>query len=357
MSNPHMLDLKPGELVRVRSAQEIFATLDERGTLDGLPFMPEMLKYCGRTLPVDAARGRDLRRRRARASHARHRAPAQHPLRRVLPWRLPGRVPHVLEGGLAGARPRTPARPRRGSWTSSEQAFVDETLAPATRVPREGERRSRPVSLPGDRHQAGFEATAPARGRPIQAGPAQLDASEALRRPVHPGDQRVAGIQPQAPAEVDCGSPGRSGSRSCSASSRRAQTPKGEPLNLQPGDLVRVKSKREIVATLDKANTQPRPELRSRDGEVLRPHRPRPHAESPGSSKRRTGRWSRSSPTASSSRASSAPATSTSSARAASTHYWREIWLERIDATEDHVPDGPVRGLALEPRLILLDIA
>ena len=37
--------------------------------------------------------------------------------------------------------------------------------------------------------------------------------------------------------------------------------------------------------------------------------------------------------------------------------YWREIWLERIDATEDHVPDGPVRGLALEPRLILLDIA
>jgi hypothetical protein len=46
------LDLKPGELVRVRSASEIFATLDERGTLDGLPFMPEMLKYCGRTLPV-----------------------------------------------------------------------------------------------------------------------------------------------------------------------------------------------------------------------------------------------------------------------------------------------------------------
>jgi hypothetical protein len=47
-----VLDLKPGERVRVRGAAEIFATLDERGTLDGLPFMPEMLKYCGRTLPV-----------------------------------------------------------------------------------------------------------------------------------------------------------------------------------------------------------------------------------------------------------------------------------------------------------------
>ena len=38
--------------MRVRSASEIFSTLDASGTLEGLPFMPEMLKYCGRTLPV-----------------------------------------------------------------------------------------------------------------------------------------------------------------------------------------------------------------------------------------------------------------------------------------------------------------
>lgn len=48
----HVLDLRAGDIVRVRSAEEIFATLDENGTFDGLPFMPEMLKYCGRTLPV-----------------------------------------------------------------------------------------------------------------------------------------------------------------------------------------------------------------------------------------------------------------------------------------------------------------
>jgi hypothetical protein len=47
-----LLDLRPGELVRVRSALEIVSTLDERGELDGLPFMPEMAQYCGRTLPV-----------------------------------------------------------------------------------------------------------------------------------------------------------------------------------------------------------------------------------------------------------------------------------------------------------------
>jgi hypothetical protein len=31
----------------VRSLEEILATLDGRGTLDGLPFMPEMARYCG----------------------------------------------------------------------------------------------------------------------------------------------------------------------------------------------------------------------------------------------------------------------------------------------------------------------
>jgi hypothetical protein len=54
---PALLGLKPGELVRVRSSAEIFATLDDRGMFDGLPVMPEMLKYCGRTLPVTQRAG------------------------------------------------------------------------------------------------------------------------------------------------------------------------------------------------------------------------------------------------------------------------------------------------------------
>jgi len=35
------------DTVRIRSLQEILATLDANGCLDGLPFMPEMAKYCG----------------------------------------------------------------------------------------------------------------------------------------------------------------------------------------------------------------------------------------------------------------------------------------------------------------------
>ncbi|HET6331548.1 MAG TPA: hypothetical protein VFF76_12235 [Holophagaceae bacterium] len=41
-----------GQLVRVRSEEEIAATLDACGKLDGMPFMPEMVRYCGRVFRV-----------------------------------------------------------------------------------------------------------------------------------------------------------------------------------------------------------------------------------------------------------------------------------------------------------------
>jgi len=54
MSEPvtGVLDLRVGDVVEVRSAEEIRATLDGNGMLDGLPFMPEMLRYCGQRLNV-----------------------------------------------------------------------------------------------------------------------------------------------------------------------------------------------------------------------------------------------------------------------------------------------------------------
>jgi len=41
-----------GQVVEVRSHREILATLDSNGKLDNLPFMPEMAKHCGRRLRV-----------------------------------------------------------------------------------------------------------------------------------------------------------------------------------------------------------------------------------------------------------------------------------------------------------------
>ena len=44
--------LRPGDIVEVRPAAEILATLDESGALDNMPFMPEMLQYVGRRFTV-----------------------------------------------------------------------------------------------------------------------------------------------------------------------------------------------------------------------------------------------------------------------------------------------------------------
>jgi hypothetical protein len=45
--------LRHGDLVEVRGAADILATLDSNSMLDGLPFMPEMVRFCGRQLVVD----------------------------------------------------------------------------------------------------------------------------------------------------------------------------------------------------------------------------------------------------------------------------------------------------------------
>lgn len=44
--------LRAGDLVSVRTLPEILKTLNANGTLDELPFMPEMLEYCGKRFRV-----------------------------------------------------------------------------------------------------------------------------------------------------------------------------------------------------------------------------------------------------------------------------------------------------------------
>ena len=63
--------------MEVRSAAEILATLDDRGNLEALPFMPEMLQYCGKRFRVfksahktcDTIERYDIPRRMANAVH------------------------------------------------------------------------------------------------------------------------------------------------------------------------------------------------------------------------------------------------------------------------------------------------
>jgi hypothetical protein len=52
-SNPSgALGLKPGDWVRVKTAREIFATLDANGKLRDLAFNPEMMAFCERRFKV-----------------------------------------------------------------------------------------------------------------------------------------------------------------------------------------------------------------------------------------------------------------------------------------------------------------
>jgi hypothetical protein len=44
--------LRPGDSVEVKSPAEILQTLDSAGTVDKLPFMPEMVEFCGRRFRV-----------------------------------------------------------------------------------------------------------------------------------------------------------------------------------------------------------------------------------------------------------------------------------------------------------------
>src|SRR4051795_288261 len=43
---------RPGDVVTLRSPAEILSTLDATGSLDAVPFMPEMLQYIGERFTV-----------------------------------------------------------------------------------------------------------------------------------------------------------------------------------------------------------------------------------------------------------------------------------------------------------------
>jgi hypothetical protein len=48
----HKNKFKAGELVRIKSSEEILKTLGKNFCVDNLPFMPEMLEYCGKEFNV-----------------------------------------------------------------------------------------------------------------------------------------------------------------------------------------------------------------------------------------------------------------------------------------------------------------
>jgi hypothetical protein len=231
--------LRPGDVVEVRSAAEILATLDSDGTLDRMPFMPEMIRHAGRRYTVtrrvdkicDTVAGTGSRRMHATvyledlrcdgSGHAGCQAACK------LYWK---------EAWL-----------RRVDDDSGAGDPSDEALAKLEQVAEAGTRTVREVA--GERTEVwacqateAFKASEPLKTSNLPQYWRELRNGNfgvlrfihlALRGFVIEVGRRVNLIKP-----LPLHGPG-------------SQTSPAEPLNLQPGDLVKVRPPAEIEATLD----------------------------------------------------------------------------------------------------------
>jgi hypothetical protein len=239
----------------VRSASEIFATLDDRGMLDGLPFMPEMLEFCGRTLPVTqradkTCAGDGVVRRmhntvhlqKARCDGSFHDGCQAACL---MFWKEAW-LERVENGSVQNGSAPVSASSQLGE---EEQSYVDHILDPATREDTE----------------AGVRYRCQATDIP--------NASEALR--FRQADQYVRDLQNWSVRKIVRGLiievfnlwqafskrhlpkalllSGGNQYPFVVGKLEKGTTPSAN-LDLHPGDLVRIKSKEEIVATLDTGN-------------------------------------------------------------------------------------------------------
>lgn len=241
--------LRAGEFVQVRSFAEIAATLDERGELEGVPFMPEMLPYCGRQYVVwkrahktcDEAAGGVIREvkdavhlKELRCSGEAHAGCdcgcavfwKEQWLKRVfrdVPDKNSGRDGEFPQSAAAGDAERAALERIRRATRFAKSAKDGEELfsCQATEIAR----FSRPLPW---------------------WNPAQY-ARDLLARNVTMGEL-ARGILVGAFNKFRCWLGGAGGGEVCGVN---GQTPR-ESLSLSPGDLVRIKPKEAIVATLDR---------------------------------------------------------------------------------------------------------
>ncbi len=232
--------LRRGDLVEVRGPSEILETLDERGTLENLPFMPEMARFCGRRFLVD--------RRAERVCDTVHYSGSRRPLRTVLLAEL--RCDGSGHGGCqaecrflwkeAWLRRLAPGSPSSAPIPEEDlQALVDRAARPA-KVPLDGEGggkerwRCQATELP---RATELLRVWDARSYLREYSTGNVTFGHFLRvmaRAAVEEPMRKLGLIPEVHLP---------GTKTAASSD--------PPLNLQPGELVQVKTKQEIAATLN----------------------------------------------------------------------------------------------------------
>ncbi len=268
---------RAGELVEVRSRDEILATLDAEGCIDGMPFMPEMLASCGRTFRVSAVAhkscetaNRTWKGRRLDATvhlvgsrcngSAHGGCEADCNLFWKDAWLKPAAA--VADAASVG----TSESPKNGTAPCAKPACggcTVELLQLKTRLPSQSENDEPAWSCQATKHP---EATRPlAWWNPTQY---LRDITTGNHRPLHVLRVLFVGVLSQALRSAPVGYraiksvrermhrlvTGRNGIDVEGKIPHGNATPTGR-LNLQPGERVRVKSKAEIEKTLKEDGT------------------------------------------------------------------------------------------------------
>jgi hypothetical protein len=234
--------LRRGDLVEVRSPGAILATLDGRGALEDLPFMPEMAAYCGRRFVVDS--------RAQRVCDTVAYSGSRDMAGTVLLGDL--RCSGAAHGGCQAEcrlfwkedwlRKVTPETPAAGLFARSDMdALLERTRRHASQAiegdkEREDRWRCQATEIPrATRHIKFWDARSFVREyltRNVGLGRfVRVSARAALRETM-----RKLGLVPKVHL----------------VGTRTGPAAADPPLDLQPGDVVEVKSRAEIAATLNR---------------------------------------------------------------------------------------------------------
>jgi hypothetical protein len=227
------LGLRAGETVEVRSAEEILATLGPDGRVDGLPFMPEMLQFCGKRLRVVA--------RAHKACDTIHKTGC----------RSMSNAVHLDDARCDGAS--------HGGCQANCLIYWKEAW-----LKRPGDLETSKTERPtGERYTVNALAAATRKVENPRAFVCQATEMFGATTPMRPTDPRQylrdlwsGNVKPWrmiwvlALAWFNVFQRWRGGRTFPSVEGHLEKTPSGA-LNLQPGETVRIRRKEEIVATLD----------------------------------------------------------------------------------------------------------
>jgi hypothetical protein len=257
---------KAGEWVTVKSKEAILSTLDANGRLDGLPFMPQMFKFCGQKVrvykrahktcdtvngPVSGYRGRKL----PNGVHLEHRCDGQAydgcQAACLLFWKE-----EWLE------RPdeaQSPSSPARSSGARCTEADVWKATRAAGSTPEEPRYACQATELP--------KFTEPlkwwdARQYIEDYSSGNTPLSKMLRTLIYSmfyygtlANRRTLGRPTRWLYEVVRRALGLSPMKRATGQIQVGQPAPVSDLNLAPGDLVRVKSFEDILKTVDTKNS------------------------------------------------------------------------------------------------------